>query len=262
MPKEWYVLHTRSGMEEKVKRALDRELEFQLMEIRRIPALNQDSEGVIHGKITRLDCEKRELELEVAMSEGKAERRKYHFSRDTKIVEADEVISCEYLKEGDLVEIRGKAENPALKKWMGTILLPVQIEERETPRGKRIVRNRPIYPRYVFIEMDYNPESRSKLSRWLRKTEGVLNLIGGWENPQPLTDEEINDILRKAGVEPLVSEIHLHPGDEVRILGGAFSEFSGTVEEVDKGRKRVRVLVNLFGRETPVELSLEQVRKK
>ncbi|MFN4181765.1 MAG: transcription termination/antitermination protein NusG [bacterium] len=249
-------------MEEKVRKALMRDLEFQVKEIRRISELGQENAGAIRGKIHRIDCERREIELEQADVDGKTERKKYTFSKETKIREGDGIISCEYLKEGDWVELVGKPENPELKKWVGTVLLPVQVEERTTSRGRVRVHNRPIYPRYVFIEMDYNAESRSKISQWLRKTEGVLNLIGGWENPQPLTDEEISDILRKAGVEPMVAEVDIRPRDEVRILGGAFSEFSGVVQEVDMGKKRVRVLVNLFGRETPVDLPIEQVRKK
>ncbi len=140
------------------------------------------------------------------------------------------------------------------------VSVPKQEVERKR-RGKRVLEKRLIYPRYVFVEMDYNSETSPLLSRIIRSLGTVLGIIGGWENPQPLSDEEQAELLRLEGMEVSSSEVDIRVGDTVRILSGPFADFTGTVEEISVARNKVRVRISLFGRETPVEVELTNIRR-
>jgi transcriptional antiterminator NusG len=151
-------------------------------------------------------------------------------------------------------------ENLDPSQVVGRIIVPSQKVEEER-KGTRVTVRRKLYPRYVFVEMDYNDQTRPILSPIIRNLTSVLGLIGGWENPQPLSDEEVADILKMEGIETGTAEVELSPGDTVRILSGPFMDFSGTVEEVTPAKGKAVVRISLFGRETPVEIELDKLRR-
>ncbi|MEY4388937.1 MAG: hypothetical protein RLZZ432_656 [Chloroflexota bacterium] len=143
------------------------------------------------------------------------------------------------------------------------VVVPTE-DEIQIRGGTRTTVQKKIYPGYVLVEMHMEPES------WyvVRNTPGVTNFVGGSAipgmktDPVPLTETEVKQILRQLGVgqAPAV-KVAFVKGQSVRVTDGPFAEFIGTVDEVDAERGKVKVLVSIFGRETPVELDLLQVAK-
>jgi transcriptional antiterminator NusG len=124
--------------------------------------------------------------------------------------------------------------------------------------GKRRVIEEKVYPGYVLVEMLVTDES------WyvVRNTPNVTGFIGTGTTPSPLSQEEVDAILKRAVTteEPVVM-IDLQPGMAVKIGDGPFKGFEGKVNEIDASRGKVKVLVSMFGRETPLELDFTQVKK-
>lgn len=123
--------------------------------------------------------------------------------------------------------------------------------------GKRYVVEEKIYPNYVFVEMIVTDDS------WyvVRNTPRVTGFIGSGITPVPISDEEIKKLLKRTGKEEPSYKIEVEVGDPVKIIDGPFKDFDGKISEVDKARGKVKALVNMFGRETPVELDFLQVKK-
>ena len=123
--------------------------------------------------------------------------------------------------------------------------------------GKRHVVEEKIYPNYVFIEMIVTDDS------WymVRNTPRVTGFIGSGITPVPISDEEIKKLLKRMGEEEPTYKIEVEVEDPVKIVDGPFKDFDGKISEVDKERGKIKVLVNMFGRETPVELDFLQVKK-
>jgi len=123
--------------------------------------------------------------------------------------------------------------------------------------GKREVYEEKIYPGYVLVEMIVSDDS------WyvVRNTPNVTGFIGAGVIPTPLSKEEVDGLLKRMGVEEPKYKIEIVVGDNVKIMDGPFKDMDGRIAEVDEERGRVKVLVNMFGRETPVELDFLQVKK-
>jgi len=123
--------------------------------------------------------------------------------------------------------------------------------------GKRYVVEEKIYPNYVFVEMIVTDDS------WyvVRNTPRVTGFIGSGVHPVPISDEEIKKLLKTTEEEEPSYKIEVEVGDPVKIVDGPFKDFDGKISEVDKAKGKVKVLVNMFGRETPVELDFLQVKK-
>ncbi len=123
--------------------------------------------------------------------------------------------------------------------------------------GKRYVVEEKIYPNYVFIEMIVTDDS------WyvVRNTPRVTGFIGSGVHPVPISDEEIKKLLKTTEEEEPSYKIEVEVGDPVKIVDGPFKDFDGKISEVDKAKGKVKVLINMFGRETPVELDFLQVKK-
>jgi len=123
--------------------------------------------------------------------------------------------------------------------------------------GKRYVVEEKIYPNYVFVEMIVDDNS------WyvVRNTPRVTGFIGAGITPIPIAEEEINKLLKRTVQEEPTYKIEVEVGDAVKITDGPFKDFDGKISEVDQARGKVKVLVNMFGRETPVELDFLQVKK-
>ena len=123
--------------------------------------------------------------------------------------------------------------------------------------GKRYIVEEKIYPGYVLVEMVVSDDS------WyvVRNTPNVTGFIGSGTTPTPVSEEEINILMQRMGVEEPKYKIEFKLGDHVKITDGPFKDFDGKVAEIDEKRGKIKVLVTMFGRETPVELDFLQVRK-
>ncbi len=171
--KDWYAIHTYSGYEERVKKALDQRIKFM------------DAEDII----------------------------------------AQVVIPTE-----EEVEIRG---------------------------GQRRNVSRKILPGYILVEMTMTDQSWTVV----RNTPGVTGFVGSGGKPVPLPDDEVDGILKQMRSEIPKVKIGFRQGESVRVTDGPFSEFVGIVDEIGTEKGKVKVLLSLFGRETPVELDFLQVEK-
>jgi len=131
-------------------------------------------------------------------------------------------------------------------------------EELEFKDGKKKTVMRKIYPGYVFVEMILTEES------WyvVRNTSGVTGFVSPGAKPVPLPDDEVRRIKQLMGMEaPTRVKLDLAVGQAIKVTHGPFQDFHGVVEEVTPDREKVRVLISIFGRETPVELDFGQVEK-
>jgi transcriptional antiterminator NusG len=136
------------------------------------------------------------------------------------------------------------------------VVIPTQ-EEIEVKDGKRRTVERHVFPGYVLVNMIMSEES------WyvVRNTPGVTGFVGMGNEPTPLRAEEVSQILRRMEADAPRVKVTYKVGERVRIVDGPFNDFRGTVSEIDMERTKVRVMVNFFGRETPVELDFLQVEK-
>jgi len=127
----------------------------------------------------------------------------------------------------------------------------------EIKNGKRKIVEKKIFPGYVMVDMIVTDDS------WyvVRNTPNVTGFIGFGVRPTPMVKEEIDRIRKRMGVEEPKYQIDLRSGDLVKITDGALKGFEGKIEEVNQGKGKVKVLVNMFGRETPVNLDFLQVKK-
>ena len=130
-------------------------------------------------------------------------------------------------------------------------------EEVDIREGKRKVIPRRVFPGYILVEMVMTEES------WyvVRNTPGVTGFVSSGDKPQPLREEDVAKILKRMETDQPKVRVTYRPGQAVRIIDGPFADFRGTVEEVNMEKGKVRVLVSMFGRETPFELDLLQVEK-
>ena len=149
-------------------------------------------------------------------------------------------------------DLEKTVKNRELEDYFFDIVVPME-EQIEIKDGKRKANLKKVFPGYVLVKMIVTEES------WyiVRNTRGVTGFVGSGTDPIPLTNEEI----RSMGFETSVVEINYDVDDSVKILNGALAGFIGTVQEINKENGKVKVLVSMFGRETPVELELAQVEK-
>lgn len=149
-----------------------------------------------------------------------------------------------------------RIETMGMKDKIYDVVIPTQ-EEIEVKDGKRRTVERHVFPGYVLVNMIMSEES------WyvVRNTPGVTGFVGMGNQPTPLRPEEVTQILRRMEAEAPRVKVTYKVGERVRIVDGPFNDFRGTVAEIDMERSKVRVMVNFFGRETPVELDFLQVEK-
>lgn len=135
------------------------------------------------------------------------------------------------------------------------ILIPKE-KKIKIKNGKRRVVEEKIFPGYVLVEMVVDDDS------WyvVRNTPNVTGFIGTGTTPTPMSEKEIKSLQKRMGVEEPEYKIDVGVGDPVRITDGPFKDFEGKVSEIDEARGKVKVLVSMFGRETPVELDFLQVK--
>ena len=166
--------------------------------------------------------------------------------------------------------LRQRIESLGMEDKIFSVIVPTEKKVR-IKNGKRRVVEEKIYPGYVLVEMIVTDDS------WyvVRNTPRVTGFVGAGTTPAPLSPEEIAELQKRMGVdEPKVKalqkrmgvtepkfKIDVSPGDAVKITDGPFKDFDGKVSEVDEEKGRVKVLVSMFGRNTPVELDSLQIKK-
>ncbi|KMY52158.1 transcription termination/antitermination protein NusG [Peribacillus loiseleuriae] len=152
-----------------------------------------------------------------------------------------------------------RVETMAMQDKIFRVVVPEE-EETEIKDGKKKVVKKKVFPGYVLVEIIMTDDS------WyvVRNTPGVTGFVGSsgaGSKPTALLPEEIEVVLKRMGVDEQRIEVDFEIGDTVTVKEGPFSDFTGVIEELDKDRSKVRVLVNMFGRDTPVELDFNQVEK-
>ena len=143
-------------------------------------------------------------------------------------------------------------KNRELEDFFFDIVVPME-EQIEIKDGKKKVNLKKVFPGYVLIKMIVTEES------WyiVRNTRGVTGVVGSGTDPIPLTEDEI----RNMGFDVADVNVDYEVNDSVRVMNGPLENFIGVVQEINKEKRKVRVMVSMFGRETPVELDFIQVQK-
>lgn len=154
--------------------------------------------------------------------------------------------------------IRDQAKNQGLEDCFSEILVPTE-DVIEIRRGRKINAERKFFPGYVLVKMDLSDEA----FHLVKNTPKVTGFLGAGSKPMPVSEREVARIIGaiEEGVERPKPAITFEVGETVRVTDGPFASFSGSVEQVDEERARLRVTVSIFGRATPVELEFAQVEK-
>ncbi|MFZ5366562.1 MAG: transcription termination/antitermination protein NusG [Patescibacteria group bacterium] len=152
--------------------------------------------------------------------------------------------------------LRQRVETMGLANKVLEILIPTQ-ETVQIRSGKKQNVTEKIFPGYLLVKMILGDES------WLtvRTTQGVTGFVGVGNNPTPISDEEVKAIQKFMALEAPKFKTKFSVGEAVKIIDGPFAEFLGSIEAIDEEKGKLRVLVSIFGRETPVELDFLQVAK-
>lgn len=159
--------------------------------------------------------------------------------------------------------MRGLEERIAragLQDMFGQILVPVE-EVVELKGGQKTISERKLYPGYVLVQMEMNDDS------WhlVKSTPRVTSFIGGTaQKPTPIKDAEVEIILRRMddSKNNPTQKLTFDKGESVRVIDGPFKDFSGSVEDINYEKSKLRVMVTIFGRATPVELDFSQIEKE
>ncbi len=150
------------------------------------------------------------------------------------------------------VNIEKIVENRGMQDVILEVRVPTE-EKVEYKDGKKKVKEYKLFPGYALVKMHMTDES------WylVRNTRGVTSFVGPSSKPIPLTDEEIKSM----GVEKSVVEVDIKVGETIKVISGPFETFMGTVEHINIEKQTVKVLISMFGRETPVELGFNQIER-
>ncbi|KAB7704594.1 transcription termination/antitermination protein NusG [Bacillus aerolatus] len=152
-----------------------------------------------------------------------------------------------------------RVESMGMQDKIFRVIVPEE-EETDIKNGKKKVTKRKVFPGYVLVEIVMTDDS------WyvVRNTPGVTGFVGSsghGSKPTPLLPDEVKNILKQMGMDEKRKEVDFEVSETVVVNEGPFANFEGTVEEIDFDKAKLKVLVNMFGRETPVELDFNQVNK-
>lgn len=152
--------------------------------------------------------------------------------------------------------IEQRIETMGMRDRIFDVIVPTE-EEIEVKDGKRRTVERRVFPGYILVEMKMDEDS------WyvVRNTPGVTGFVGMGNDPTPLRPEEVKQIMDRMSEDAPKVKVSFKIGQKVRIVDGPFNDFIGTVAAIDPDKSKVRVMVNFFGRDTPVELDFLEVEK-
>ena len=150
--------------------------------------------------------------------------------------------------------------NPFLSQYVSQIVIPMEKHAVQRSDGKRVVKEKVSLPGYIFVEA----EMKGDVAHTLRFMPNVLGFLGGMDNPSPVKQSEINRMLGNAEETEIVNEVTIpfEVNETVKVTDGPFSGFSGVIEEVNTEKRKLKVMVKIFGRKTPLELGFMQVVKE
>lgn len=154
--------------------------------------------------------------------------------------------------------LESRAELAGLKTLIHQVLIPTE-KVSEVKEGKKRIMERKFFPGYILVQMDLTDDS------WylVKNTPGISGFVGSGKTPIPLSEDEVNSIIRQQEEKTSKPKpkVEFAAGENVRVKEGAFANFNGVIEEVNPNRGKLRVMVTIFGRQTPVELEYWQVEK-
>ena len=154
--------------------------------------------------------------------------------------------------------LESRAEIAGLRHLIHQILIPTE-KVSEVKEGKKRISERKFFPGYILVQMELTDDS------WylVKNTPGISGFVGSGKNPIPLSEEEVNQILRQQEEKTAKPKpkVEFSSGESVRVKEGAFANFNGIIEEINPNRGKLKVMVTIFGRQTPVELEYWQVEK-
>ncbi|MBI5140054.1 MAG: transcription termination/antitermination protein NusG [Candidatus Vogelbacteria bacterium] len=155
-----------------------------------------------------------------------------------------------------LRNLKQRIESLGMEDRIFSVVLPTE-KKVKVKGGKRVMEEEKIYPGYVLVDMIVTDDS------WyvVRNTPRVTGFVGAGVRPVPLDEKEVDALFKRMGADAPKHKIDLIIGDLVRVTDGPFKDFEGKVSEIDQERGKVKVMVSMFGRETPVELDFLQVSK-
>lgn len=153
-----------------------------------------------------------------------------------------------------------RANQMQLTEKLGQVLVPTE-DVIEIKDGKRRTSRRKFFPGYVLVELE--TPLQDETLQMIKETPKVTGFVGGGALPLPLTEEEVESLLKQvdAGQAGPREQVKFIKGDNVRIIDGPFLGFNGAVDEVDQDHSRLKLMVSIFGRSTPVELGFMQVER-
>ena len=152
-----------------------------------------------------------------------------------------------------------RVETMAMQDKIFRLVVPEE-EEKEIKNNKTKVTKKKVFPGYVLVELIMTDDS------WyvVRNTPGVTGFVGSsgsGSKPTPLLPDEVTMILKRMGMDEEYAEFDFELNETVMVKEGPFANFEGAIEEIDMDKRKIKVLVNMFGRETPVELDFDQIDK-
>jgi len=154
--------------------------------------------------------------------------------------------------------LEGKMKTAPAKDSITQVLIPIE-QVSEIKAGKKKISQRKFFPGYILVEMEMSDEN------WymIKSIPGVTGFVGAGSRPIPLKDEEIETILKqtKDAREKPTPKVMFEKGEPVRVTDGPFTNFNGSIEDVNLGKGKIKVMISIFGRATPVELETWQVEK-
>ncbi|MFA5987956.1 MAG: transcription termination/antitermination protein NusG [Candidatus Paceibacterota bacterium] len=155
-----------------------------------------------------------------------------------------------------LRNLRHRVESLGMEDKIFNVIIPTE-KKVKVKGGKRVTVEEKIYPGYVLVDMMVTDDS------WyvVRNTPRVTGFVGAGVKPVPLEKAEVDELFKRMGADTIQHNSDLQLGDLVRIVDGPFKDFEGKVSDIDQERGKAKVLVSMFGRETPVELDFLQVHR-
>jgi len=142
------------------------------------------------------------------------------------------------------------------KKNVRQVVIPTEVVS-EMKDGQKVQTEKRTMPGYVLVNMDLNDDSWTLV----KNTPGVTGFVGPQNKPVPLTQDEINRLLHRETAERPRARAQFSIGENVKVVSGPLSDFSGEISEINEDAAKLKVLVSIFGRETPVEVGFDQVKK-
>ncbi|NQY73285.1 MAG: transcription termination/antitermination factor NusG [Candidatus Margulisbacteria bacterium] len=161
---------------------------------------------------------------------------------------------------GQELKVSARIQRLVDEKKLESKVLRVLVPEEETIEirdNKRFEKTSRIFPGYVFIQIIIDSQLCFELSR----ITGVAKFVGTKSTPTPVTDDEILKVLRKIGDKTKKVEVDFEEGEVIKVIGGPFRGYSGSISEINPEKGKLKTLISIFGRETPVELEFDQVEK-